>query len=562
MVVGGSSLTLCRARFGAEIGVLTGSDALVISVPAKGTRGMGLLGDIADFGKGVIENNLKWTERAARVGEFIARNTVGAELDQAAKFGGQIADLSQRAANFFASQIGQRLIRTARSPILAAGQQTIESMKHSTGVGDPENGQRFGQGADKMSAVGQVLASAFPDDSWNSGGASAYAIRNTEQVGRAQTMLGLDNMVAGVLSAEAGQISAARDSLDERSDWLGAMSLLTTSAGIIPGFGTAAQLSAEFAMVAKAVGDSSGDLKTLRGHIDQNAAVLRTAAAQYETLAGGTTPIGAEFAPPVGDPQEREASGDPEATTPGGSAGGSTGGSSGGGGGASAGGGGGGMPTGSTGPVSAPAMPSPAAAGASPSSAMTADAAGALGGILGSLVSPIGGILGGVLQAAGQAAQAATQGGTQAAQMASQAAGHRSGDADAAQLGEASGSVGSDADDRDGEDREDGDGRAKDDEKDEDEKAGEGTDELEDGQAGGPPAADSAGAAADPLGAGVDQEAAKTLPPDLEAMAAGGGAVGPAPAHVGADFEQGQLHMAAAATLDRGVPGSAAVIDS
>lgn len=523
---------------------------------------MGLLGDIADFGKGVIENNLKWTERAAKVGEFIARNTVGAELDQAAKFGGQIADLSQKAANFFASQAGQRLIRTARSPILAAGQQTIESMKHSTGVGDPENGQRFGQGADKVSAVGQVLASAFPDDSWNSGGASAYAIRNTEQVGRAQTMLGLDNMVAGLLSAEAGQIAAARDSLDEHSDWLGAMSLLTTSAGIIPGFGTAAQLSAEFAMVAKAVGDSSGDLRTLRGHVDQNAAVLRTAAAQYETLAGGATPIGAEFAPPVGDPPELEEPGDPEATTPDASTGGSSGDSTGGGGGAPAGGGGGGTPAGSSGPVSAPAMPSPAAAGGAPSSAMTADAAGALGGILGSLVSPIGGILGGVLQAAGQAAQAATQGGTQAAQMAGQAAGHPgSGGADAAQLDEASGSVGSDADDPDGEDREDRDGREKDDEQDEDEQAGEGTDGLEEGQAGGPPAADSAGAAGDPPGAGVDEEAAKTLPPDLEGAAVVGGAVGPAPVHVGADFEQGQLHIAAAATLDRGVPGSAAVID-
>ncbi|MFV8167635.1 EspA/EspE family type VII secretion system effector [Mycobacterium sp. 134] len=515
---------------------------------------MGLLGDIADFGKGVIGNNLKWTERAAKVGEFIARNTVGAELDQAAKFGGQIADLSQKTANFFASQIGQRLIRTARSPILAAGQQTIESMKHSTGVGDPENGQRLGQGADQVSAVGQVLASAFPDDSWNSGGASAYAIRNTEQVGRAQTMLGLDNMVAGVLSAEAGQIAAARDSLDGHSDWLGAMSLLTTSAGIIPGFGTAAQLSAEFAMVAKAVGDSSGDLRTLRGHVDQNAAVLRTAATQYETLAGGASPTGAEFAPPVDDPQEREAPGDPGATTPGASTEGSIGGSTGGGGGASAG-GGGGTPTGSSAPVSAPAMPSPAAAGASPSSAMTAEAAGALGGILGSLVSPIGGILGGVLQAAGQAAQAAAQGGTQAAQMASQAAGHPgSGGADTAQLDEASGSVGSDADadadDRDGEDREDRDGREKDDGKDDDETAGEGTDELGEGQAGGPPAADSAGGAADPPGAGVDDEAAKTLPPDLEATAAGGGAAGPAPVHVGADFEQGQLHMAAAATLD------------
>ncbi|CRZ17184.1 EspA/EspE family type VII secretion system effector [Mycolicibacterium neworleansense] len=492
---------------------------------------MGLWGDIADLGKGVIENNLKWTERAARAGS-------------------QIVDL------------GQRLIRVARSPILVAGQQTIESMKHSTGVGDPETGQRFDEGADKMGAVGQVLVSAFPEDTWNSGGAAAYAGRNTEQVGRVQTMLGLDHMVAGVLATEAGQIAAARDSLDGHSDWLGAMSLLTTSAGIIPGFGTAAQMSAEFAMVAKAVGDSSGDLKTLSGHVDQNAAVLRSAATQYETLAGGAAPNGAEFGPPVDDPQAGPESEDAGATAPGGSAGGGGGGSPTGD--SPTGGGGAGAPTGSAGPAAAPSMPANmSTAGAAPPPAAAADAAGALGGILGSLVGPLGGILGGLLQAFGQAAQVAGQAGTQAAQMAGQAAGQPGG----GQLDKASGDAIADADefgqdedrDRDKSEASGQDESAEGKDKDEDGREKDG--EPEKGQAGDAFGADRTGEPADAPDAGVEDEPAKTLPPDLEAVAAGGGLAGPAPVHVGADFEQGQLYMAAAATLDRGVPGSAAVID-
>ncbi|MEW2479427.1 EspA/EspE family type VII secretion system effector [Mycobacterium sp. NPDC049093] len=525
---------------------------------------MGLLGDIADLGKGVLGNNLKWTERAAKVGEFIVRNTVGSELEQVSTFGGQMVDLSQKTANFFASQIGGRLIRAARSPVLAAGQQTIESMKHSTGVGDPEDGHRFGEGADQMGAVGQVLVSAFPDDSWDSSGASAYAGRNTEQVGRVQTMSGLDTMVAGVLCTEAGQIAATRDSLDGHSDWLGAMSLLTTSAGIVPGFGTAAQMTAEFAMVAKAVGDSNDDLRTLCGQIDENAAVLQTAAARYETLAGGTTAAGAEFEPLPDDSQVPTGPPDPEAADPavltasddvlsdsevpsGGGGDIPSGGGS-----AAPSGGGAGMPS-----ASSPSMPTGMPGAGSPPSDAAASAAGALGGILGSLVSPLSGILAGFTQAA----QAATQAGTQAAQMASQAAGQAGGPAaDAAQLDQASGNT--DADERDGRD----DDRDEDDEPDEDRKQDdedgeEQLGEAEKGEAGGLPGPDSAGGPADPPAAGAKDSPAKTLPPDLEATAAGGAAAGQAPVHVGADFEQGQLHVAAAATLDRGVPGSAAVID-
>ncbi|TGB45828.1 EspA/EspE family type VII secretion system effector [Mycolicibacterium peregrinum] len=518
---------------------------------------MGLLGDIADFGKGVIGNNLKWTERASRVGEFIVRNTAGSELEQVSTFGGQVTDLSHQTANFFASQIGGRLIRAARSPVLAAGQQTIESMKHSTGAGDPENGHRFGEGADKMDAVGQVLVSAFPDDRWDSSGASAYAGRNTEQVGRVQTMLGLDTMVAGVLSTEAGQIAATRDSLDGHSDWLGAMSLLTTSAGIVPGFGTAAQMTAEFAMVAKAVGDSDNDLRTLRGHIDENAAALQSAAAQYENLAGTATPWDADLEPPADDSQVPAGPGEPDASDPavltgsddvlsdsevplggGGDV------PSGSGVAAPSTGGGTGMPSGPS-----PSMPTATPGAGAPPSDAAANAAGALGGILGSLVSPLSGILAGIAQAA----QAATQAGSQAAGQSGAPA------ADAARFDQTSGSADADElDDRD----EELDRRDEDDEKDEHSKNGEDqVGEPEEGEAGGVAATDSAGAPADPPGAGADDEAAKTLPPDLEATGAGGAAAGQAPVHVGADFEQGQLHVAAAATLDRGVPGSAAVID-
>lgn len=49
-----------------------------------------------------------------------------------------------------------------------------------------------------------------------------------------------------------------------------------------------------------------------------------------------------------------------------------------------------------------------------------------------------------------------------------------------------------------------------------------------------------------------------TLPPDLQAASALDTGAGSAPVHVGADFEHSQLRTVAAATLDHGIPGSAA----
>ncbi|UHJ58067.1 hypothetical protein LT337_15840 [Mycolicibacterium fortuitum] len=380
----------------------------------------------------------------------------------------------------------------------------------------------------------------IPDDSWDSSGASAYAGRNSEQVGRVQTMLGLDHMVAGVLATEAGQIAATRDSLDGHADWLGAMSMLTTGTGAVPGFGTAARLATEFAMVAKAVGDSNDDVTTLSARIDQNAAVLQTAAAQYEALAADVTPAEPQAAEPQAPADaDSTAAGCPTAgdeVAPGG-------------GGEDPSGGAGSAPAGwsaATPMSSAPASPAGMPGALLPSPDAATGAAGALGGILGSLVSPLSGLLAGFAQAAGQAAQIVTQAATQAAQLAGQA-----GDpvADTAELDS----------DRDRDDEGDADEDERESHVEDREQDGEG--EPEEGRAGGVPGTDSAGAPADPQAPDARNEPAKTLPPDLEAVASGGAAAGSAPVHVGADFEQGQLHVAAAATLDRGVPGSAAVID-
>ncbi|MBU9762267.1 hypothetical protein FR943_00140 [Mycobacterium sp. TNTM28] len=455
---------------------------------------MGLLGEIAERGKDVIENNLRWT------------------------------------------------VRAAHSPILHAGQQTIESMKRSTGVGDPENGQRIGEGVAALDVAGQVLVSAAPGDGWDSLGAAAYAGGNADQVGRIQTMIGLDNTLADVLRTEAGQISEARTSLDGHSDWLGSMTLLSIGAGGIPGFGSAARMSAEIAMVAKAVEESKADLNTLRGHVEQNAAVLQNAAARYEAVARDALPSGAKFEPGGGDCRAASAaqpaggaSGQPscgDGSAPDGAAPFQAG-----------------APLSAAVPAAAPAPSGLPAAGAQSFDAAGAGA-GALGAILGSIMSPLSGVLSGLAQAFGQAAQIASQAAGQFGGL-----GAESAQLDGAATGVEAGTGDQGRDDSHRDERrndEDADDRAGTEAEEKDERADAGAEGTT-----GPAEREPAG----PPNSTTEHEPARTLPPDLATAAFDGGAAGTVPAHVGADFEQGQLPLAAAATLDRGVPGSAAVID-
>lgn len=472
---------------------------------------MGLLSDAGEFGKDVVNDRDKWEDRSKKVGGFLQ------------------------------SRLGQRVAKAAESPILAGGQHVIDGMKRTTGSGAPDSGDRFGHGAQRLGDIGQTLKAAFPNDGWDGRGSTTYTGRNNEQVSRTRQMISADQLVASVLSREARQIATTRDNLDSQSDWLGDMSLITMATGCVPNVGKAAQVAAEVAMVSKAVGESSIQLLAMQDNASSNAAEVRDAVSQYEAVADEAEPTGtendfegsadeADADPPA---ELREEPSDwayvPTATSPVGASRDFPGG-----------GGDTGAPT-TQQPVSTPtgvpagaaAVPAPAGMGSG------GDIAGVIGAVFGSVLAPLGGLLGGVMQAAGQAAQVATQ----AAQGAGQAGPEQNQDALAA---------GADKDsERNGEDKDQPSEREKAQDRNGVQTGGE-------AEAGKPDAADPEGNSA---GEG-DKEAVKTLPPDLQAASADPNEAGLAPAHVGADFNQSQLRMPAAATLERGIPGSAAAIDT
>lgn len=510
---------------------------------------MGLLSDVADFGKDVVDDREKWADRFKKVGDFIERNAKGDKLERVAKAGRKLADFSKKFTDFFESRLGKRLVKAAKSPILAAGQHVIDGMKLTTGLGDPESGARFGQGAERFGDAGQTLTAAFPGAEWDSSGSHTYTGRNNEQVTRTQTMIGADQLVASVLSREAQQIAATRDNLDSQSDWLGDMSLITMATGCIPYVGKAAQIAAEVAMVSKAVGESTNQLMSMQDNASANAAEVRGAVRQYEAIADTAKPTGgaADFESTddeTGPEDRRDVEAAERAEVPAA--------------GAPAGGGGGGVPSpgGGGAPVpqqvsmrATPSVPTgvPAGAGAvAPPGGTGGDIAGVFGAVLGSVMGPLGGLLGGVMQAAGQAAQVATQAATQAAQVAGQAAGQAQ---DRTEIAPTADKHGENSElDREGKEESDG-------VEDSDRKAAEsdGRADVDKPEVAGP----------DGNTAGEGEEGpAKTLPPDLQEASAENTGAGPAPVHVGADFEQNQLRMPAAATLERGIPGSAFAIDT
>lgn len=200
------------------------------------------------------------------------------------------------ATKFFESGSGRRVLKTATSPILEAGQTVISGMRLTTGVGDPEAGDRFGAGADLMSDAGKTLQTAFPGDSWDSVSANSYSARNTDQLGRTATVVGADQLVADVLARESAQISTTRENLDAQSDWLADMSVVTMATGSIPHVGQAAKMAAEIAIVTEAVGVSTTELMTMQQNADANAAEVETAVQQY-FAAGSTTKSDAGAAP-------------------------------------------------------------------------------------------------------------------------------------------------------------------------------------------------------------------------------------------------------------------------
>ena len=203
------------------------------------------------------------------------------------------------------NRTNSKLLKEATgSEILDGGQKVIEGMRLTTGAGEPENGDRFGQGWSGFNDAGETLTSAFPNDSWAGEAADAYIGQNRTQAGRTNAIALLDRGVQTVIAREAYQVAYHRDKLDDQSNFLADLSYVTMALGLVPGYGKAMKATVEAAAVQAALSICSLELYELAREANENAAELHQAVGLYAGAAETPPPTktGSPSTPPPSPP--------------------------------------------------------------------------------------------------------------------------------------------------------------------------------------------------------------------------------------------------------------------
>jgi len=190
------------------------------------------------------------------------------------------------------------------SDLLDYGQTVIAGMKNTTGQGDPERGDVFGQAQSTFTGVDETLKSAGPDNDWDGAGASAYVDQNTRQQLRSQAMADADHEVHRVLFREAAQITLRRGYLDDQYNLLADTSYVTFPLQFIPQYGDAMKMAIEIGALQTALGESYYQMNRLQSEVVQNAAELQQAVGRYSGVADDAELPGdaVNFDPPPSPP--------------------------------------------------------------------------------------------------------------------------------------------------------------------------------------------------------------------------------------------------------------------
>ncbi|HET7741925.1 MAG TPA: EspA/EspE family type VII secretion system effector [Mycobacterium sp.] len=257
---------------------------------------MSLLGDIKDVGaavfevgkaaKGLIGNADKLAGGVKGLGSLFQRFSTAGRLAELARLGRKLSEYGDDALRFLANPEIKKFLKRAKTPILFGGQMTISGMKLTTGAGSPDDGARFGAGASRFAGARDTLAGAYPNGSWTGSGSESYSDSNSRQIDRTQTMVASDQSINAVLAREAGQITATRAVLDDQSDWLADVGLVTMLVAATPFVGQGAALAMEIAAVTKALGACTMQLTELTQQVSSNAAEISQTAGRYGERSG------------------------------------------------------------------------------------------------------------------------------------------------------------------------------------------------------------------------------------------------------------------------------------
>ncbi len=243
-----------------------------------------------------------WTVKV--IGELIETIAGGAGLKNVREVGERLTKSHTGSAGGRVGELVEKLLDVVGSDLLDYGQSVITGMKNTTGQGDPEKGDAFGEAQSMFNTVNETLKSAVPDDGWDGSGSYAYADQNTRQQLRSEAMADADHEVHKVLHREAAQITLRRGYLDDQYNFLANTSHVTFPLQFIPRYGEAMKLAIEIGALQTALGESYHQMNRLQSEVAQNAAELQQAVGRYSGVADGAELPGAaaHFDPPPPPP--------------------------------------------------------------------------------------------------------------------------------------------------------------------------------------------------------------------------------------------------------------------
>jgi hypothetical protein len=251
------------------------------------------------------------------IGELIEGIAGRAGLKNVRELGERLTKSERGSSSSRAGDVADKLVDAIGSDLLDLGQSIIAGLKNTTGQGDPDTGELFGQAQSRFDGVSETLRSAVPIG-WDGCGADAYADQNTRQQLRSEAMADADHEVHKVLYREAAQITLRRGYLDDQYNFLANTSYVTFPLQFIPRYGEAMKMAVEIAAMQTALGESYYQMNQLQSEVAQNAADLQQAVGRYSGVADGAEMPGAavNFDPPPPPPAAGAANGAPQSERP------------------------------------------------------------------------------------------------------------------------------------------------------------------------------------------------------------------------------------------------------
>lgn len=185
------------------------------------------------------------------------------------------------------ASVAQSMLPFAKQTLIIEGGLKMISVmeEQSGGANVPSEGESYSDSAHRFNQVGDMLASAMPDDRWRGTAADAYTLANELQYARAGKLADADLKVRMALSAEAGEVRTARRMFNQAATVLGNAIVPALAARALGKHGKAISYGIETGAVASSMPICIWHMTQLAGHSARAAETLKDAVALYEQVA-------------------------------------------------------------------------------------------------------------------------------------------------------------------------------------------------------------------------------------------------------------------------------------